>query len=163
MDSWLTSCALRADMSAMFPVMACAAGTDPARSAMGRTERHVTSSFCVADGTRCWADRIVAKRRTISAFAAFFEIGAHGVHGGTRAAQVAVAFGIDAYVMMLRADMIAEINGIEIARHPDGRRLLVENARCSGGSSSNLHQCLLNNGYEKRPLIQLDQRSLGRK
>ena len=162
MNSWLTSCALRADVSAMFPVMACSTGTSPACAAMGRTERHVAGSFGLADGTCGGTNGIVAKRGTIHALTAFLEIGAHGIHCGTRVTQVTVAFRVDAHIVILRADVTAEVNGIEVACHPDGCRLLLENAWCSG-SSSNLHQCLLNNGYEKRPLIQLDQRSLGRK
>ena len=123
--------------------MAFAAGTNPTCTSMGSTERHVAGSFGVTDGTRCGSNWIVAKRRTINALAAFLEVGADCVYSGTRTAQVAVAFGIDAHIVMLRADMTAEVNGIEIARNPDVCRLLANGNCCRGAGNGLLHVAYL--------------------
>jgi hypothetical protein len=119
-----------ANLGAVLPVMAGAAGTDPACAAMGGAERYIAGCLRVADGTRCRADGIVTKRGTINALTAFFKISAHDVHCGTRAAQIAVTLCVDAHIMILRANMTAKVNGIEIARHPDRCLFLTHGDYC---------------------------------
>jgi hypothetical protein len=90
---------------------------------MAGTERWGVRRFLVADGTSCRTDRVVTERGTLGAFSAFLEIGADGVHGGAVAAEVTVAFSIDAHVMMARADVLTEVNGVEISCHAHVGRL----------------------------------------
>jgi hypothetical protein len=53
---------------------------------MAGAERGGICGFLIADGTPGRTDRVVAKRRTVSAFATVLDIGARGVHCGTGAA-----------------------------------------------------------------------------
>jgi hypothetical protein len=90
---------------------------------MAGAERGGVHCFLVADGTSCRADGVIAERRTFGAFSAFLEIGADGFHGWAVVAEVAIAFSVDTHVMMSRADVFAEVNGVEISRNPDVGRL----------------------------------------
>jgi hypothetical protein len=85
---------------------------------MAGTERGGVRGLLVADGTLCRTDGVITERGTLGAFSAFLEIGADGVHGGAVAAEVAIAFSVHAHVMMLWADVLAKVNGVEISRDP---------------------------------------------
>jgi hypothetical protein len=110
---------------------------------MAGIERGSVRCLLVADGTSRRADGVIAKRGTLGAFAAFLEIGADGVHGGAIAAEVAVAFSVDAHVMMSRADVLAEVNGVEISRDPDVGRLRTNDDGPRGTGDGLLHEAYL--------------------
>jgi hypothetical protein len=110
---------------------------------MAGTERWSVRSFLVANGTPGRADRVIAERRTLGSFSAFLEIGADSVHSGAVAAEVAVAFSIDTHVMMSRADVLAEVNGVEISRDPHVGRLRTNDDRPRRTGDSLLHGAYL--------------------
>jgi hypothetical protein len=89
----------------------------------------------------------------LGAFSVFLEIGADGVHGGAVAAEVTVAFSVDAHVMMSRADVLAEVNGVEISRYSDIGRLRMKGDGPRGTGDGLLHGAYLLGSEKKRPPI----------
>jgi hypothetical protein len=61
--------------------------------------------------------------------------------------EVAVALRVDAHIVVLRSDVTAEVNGIEIARHPD-RCLFLANGDYGSAGKDLLHVAyLLSSGW----------------
>jgi hypothetical protein len=110
---------------------------------MAGTERGGIRCLLVADGTSCRANGVIAERGTLGAFSAFLEIGADGVHCGAIAAEVAIAFSVDAHVMMTRTDMLAKVNGVEISRDPHIGRLRTKGDRPRRTGDGLLHGAYL--------------------
>jgi hypothetical protein len=54
--------------------------------------------------------------------------------------QIAVTLRVDAHIVILRADVAAEVNSIEIARQPDGCLFLANGDCCRGAGNDLLHE-----------------------
>jgi len=74
-------------------------------------------------------DRVVPERWTLGAFPSIREMGADCIHRGALTPQRTGAFPVDPDAVMARADGVAQINGVEVARDHHGWRIRLDNER----------------------------------
>ena len=72
-------------------------------------------------------DWIKSKLRTLSALASIRKMGANCIHRGALTPQRTGAFSVDPNSVVARANGVAQVNGIEVARDRDNRRVLLDN------------------------------------
>jgi len=74
-------------------------------------------------------DWIKPKRRTFRALASIREMGADCIHGRALTPQWACAFPVDPDAVVARADGVAQVNSVEVARDRDSWRIRLDNKR----------------------------------
>ena len=74
-------------------------------------------------------DRVVPELRTFSAFPSIREMGADYIHGRALTPQRACAFPVDPDAVVARADGVAQVNSVEVARDRDSWRIRLDNKR----------------------------------
>ena len=82
-----------------------------------------------AHGTFRRVDRIVPERRALGALAPVREMGADYIHGRALTPQRACAFPVDPDAVVARADGVAQVNSVEVARDRDRWRIRLNNKR----------------------------------
>ena len=79
--------------------------------------------------TFCRVDRVVPERWALGAFPSICEMSADCIHRGALTPQRAGTFPIDPDAVMARADKIAQVNSVEVARNQDSWRIRLDNKR----------------------------------
>jgi len=74
-------------------------------------------------------DRVVPERWALGAFPSIREMGADCIHRGALAPQRAGTFPVDPDAVVARADGVAQVNSVEVARDRDRWRIRLNNKR----------------------------------
>ena len=74
-------------------------------------------------------NRVVPERWTLGAFSSIREMGADCIHRGALTPQRAGTFPVDPDAVVARADGVAQVNSLEVARDRDRWRIRLDNKR----------------------------------